>query len=680
MLTIYNATKNNENIVQNAKVGIGFNDEISKNAQLEIRSHDKGLLIPRMATVERDGITTPDNSLLIFNTDTSCFNFYKIDKWKSICGDLGTSEINISDCSSVGFVGNYTAGTFLNNGNFFQITVNVLEPGDYKILVDSKIETGVFFEKTGFFPKAGVYTIQIPGVGTPTKVGNISFDVKINDEITNCKPVLKIEAATASFNSIVFTDADVLYRGQPSIGKKINITVNVVNPGIFNFYTENVNGLTYSASNVNLNTAGVKTVSLYANGNPPTLTGDFQYLINGNGNEDTNSVYATVKVEESNATITSVDCTNSKAYGTYLAKQPLGISNYVSLNVNVGAVGNYSVTISSTTDPEFSFSTTGTFTKTGLNVIKIPGSGTPKVGGAKSFEVKINGKVECILNFSVTSLAINSIILNGAYKTIYGLNSANFGTSGISKANYNAPYLPWTISDYDLKLKINQGKCQVIIIGYDTGTTNYGDKMVNVLAEFIERKGGFVFFQGPENQQNFIKKLIDRLYGSNVVFANRDYKNIDGFVYNAKYNADTTNNPYLNGPFGDIRGKYIRAEGYWSGITPESTPPQLKSLITFSNEGGDARNTLLYGKGLLIGSDNVQFDQLGHNYGASLPYMKVPDPGAATYGKNYWDGANIIKGDLDNHANVTNYLLLGNALDYISKYIDENYNATYKIP
>ncbi len=76
------ATENTESIVQNSQVGIGFTNVIDESAQFEVRSSSKGILIPRMTTGERDIIVNPENSLLIYNTDTSCFNFYKNTKWK----------------------------------------------------------------------------------------------------------------------------------------------------------------------------------------------------------------------------------------------------------------------------------------------------------------------------------------------------------------------------------------------------------------------------------------------------------------------------------------------------------------------------------------------------------------------------------------------------------------------
>ncbi|MFH2141611.1 MAG: hypothetical protein ABIJ97_04255 [Bacteroidota bacterium] len=48
--------------------------------------NNKGLLIPRLTTVQRDAISNPAEALLIFNTDTKCFNVYKSGAWWELCG------------------------------------------------------------------------------------------------------------------------------------------------------------------------------------------------------------------------------------------------------------------------------------------------------------------------------------------------------------------------------------------------------------------------------------------------------------------------------------------------------------------------------------------------------------------------------------------------------------------
>jgi hypothetical protein len=54
------------------------------SAILDVSSTSQGLLIPRMTTVQRDKISSPVLSLLIFNTTTNCFEAYVNGTWYSV--------------------------------------------------------------------------------------------------------------------------------------------------------------------------------------------------------------------------------------------------------------------------------------------------------------------------------------------------------------------------------------------------------------------------------------------------------------------------------------------------------------------------------------------------------------------------------------------------------------------
>jgi hypothetical protein len=56
--------------------GIGINSKLKAadtSAILDVSSTEKGILIPRLSTLERNGITKPATALLIFNTDLKQF-------------------------------------------------------------------------------------------------------------------------------------------------------------------------------------------------------------------------------------------------------------------------------------------------------------------------------------------------------------------------------------------------------------------------------------------------------------------------------------------------------------------------------------------------------------------------------------------------------------------------------
>jgi N-acetylneuraminic acid mutarotase len=55
------------------------------SAVLELRSTNKGFLIPRMTTAQRNAIVNPTNGLQIYNTDDNCIDLYLDAKWAKNC-------------------------------------------------------------------------------------------------------------------------------------------------------------------------------------------------------------------------------------------------------------------------------------------------------------------------------------------------------------------------------------------------------------------------------------------------------------------------------------------------------------------------------------------------------------------------------------------------------------------
>jgi hypothetical protein len=108
----------------NAQVGIGTSTP-SPSSVLDIVATDKGILVPRMSTGERDNIQNPEPGLLIFNTDDLEFNFYRqtsgwkdmSTNFKSVTEATPTTSASITDTAlnSMSIVA--TEGTYLVSFN-----------------------------------------------------------------------------------------------------------------------------------------------------------------------------------------------------------------------------------------------------------------------------------------------------------------------------------------------------------------------------------------------------------------------------------------------------------------------------------------------------------------------------------------------------------------------------------
>ena len=115
-----------------AQENVGISDVSNTpdpSSVLDIFSTSKGLLIPRMTSDERLAILNPSNSLMVFDTDSSCFVFYRSieNQWFSLCdftqgemGPPGDDGVHVQDAvvNGVGdLIVTLTDGTVINAGH-----------------------------------------------------------------------------------------------------------------------------------------------------------------------------------------------------------------------------------------------------------------------------------------------------------------------------------------------------------------------------------------------------------------------------------------------------------------------------------------------------------------------------------------------------------------------------------
>jgi hypothetical protein len=75
-------------------VGIGTTTPNS-SALLDVSSTDKGLLLPRMSTAQRNAIASPATGLIIFNTDDQCTDIFDGNNWIKNCGLKQTGTLAV---------------------------------------------------------------------------------------------------------------------------------------------------------------------------------------------------------------------------------------------------------------------------------------------------------------------------------------------------------------------------------------------------------------------------------------------------------------------------------------------------------------------------------------------------------------------------------------------------------
>jgi hypothetical protein len=97
---------------QSQSIGIGTNNPNPK-AALDIVSTNKGILFPRLTTLQRDAISSPPDGLHIYNTDDHCLNYFDSTNsiWNCFCSSCQTVVINITgNACKIDFYDAYAKG------------------------------------------------------------------------------------------------------------------------------------------------------------------------------------------------------------------------------------------------------------------------------------------------------------------------------------------------------------------------------------------------------------------------------------------------------------------------------------------------------------------------------------------------------------------------------------------
>jgi len=69
-----------------SQIGIGISNP-DASAVLDLTSTNKGVLLPRLTTLQRDAIVNPAEGLTIFNTNENCLEWYNGSYWYNACGN-----------------------------------------------------------------------------------------------------------------------------------------------------------------------------------------------------------------------------------------------------------------------------------------------------------------------------------------------------------------------------------------------------------------------------------------------------------------------------------------------------------------------------------------------------------------------------------------------------------------
>jgi len=107
------------NISYTGQVGVNITTP-DASSTVDITSTSKGLLIPRMTTAQRQAITTPATSLMVFDTNDSRFYFYNSGQWYAV-----NALDRLAGSTAITHTGNITVTGTVTATNFSGVTGTV---------------------------------------------------------------------------------------------------------------------------------------------------------------------------------------------------------------------------------------------------------------------------------------------------------------------------------------------------------------------------------------------------------------------------------------------------------------------------------------------------------------------------------------------------------------------------
>lgn len=191
----------------------------ASSAMLDISSSSKGLLIPRMTKAQRNLIAAPKNGLMVYDSSSASFWFYKQNKWQEMTSNIGVSDSSLnygqtgalasynlnatihntilSDTSGFLYDSGGPAGNYSNNEDY-TVVINsaVANVIGYKIqVISNSLENPFDSLFISSISPIGIYTSTDTLTGTET--GNYSFNngfvlIRFKTNATNTAAGFKI--------------------------------------------------------------------------------------------------------------------------------------------------------------------------------------------------------------------------------------------------------------------------------------------------------------------------------------------------------------------------------------------------------------------------------------------------------------------------------------------------------
>ncbi|WP_426478049.1 hypothetical protein ACP3T3_00780 [Chryseobacterium sp. CBSDS_008] len=322
-----------------AQVGIGTTSPNTKS-MLDIVSTEKGVLMPRMSQAQRDAISpgTIDagrDGLLIYNTDTGCYNYWNIAQsaWVSLCQtacDPSTFADFTIDCNQfpAADTNTYTAGGAVT-GNTITVSVNVTHVGPYSIGIIS--DNGVSYSATGTFSATGTQNVTVANAAGAPSSSTLNFSVKSNGISACTYTKSSVAAASYTYSCSSATVTPSMTEGVQGSGI-VKVPVAVTGTGNIPAINQTINGVVYTFAGITGATSSTTSIDIAYSGTPSTADTDLP-MTNSDGS------VCSIHISHSGVTPAIFSTSSITPHGTYTVATDLTSSNKINVVINVSEPG-----------------------------------------------------------------------------------------------------------------------------------------------------------------------------------------------------------------------------------------------------------------------------------------------------------------------------------------------------
>jgi hypothetical protein len=379
---------------------------------------------------------------------------------------------------------------------------------------------------------------------------------------------------------------------------RVKLIIDVSRAGTYNIKLETTNGYFFAATGV-FATTGLFTVYAYGQGTPIDVQTDNLTIISNDEDNITCSPPLQVTVLPKVATYT-FNCSQSKVRGVYKLQVPLDTTtNYIELSVTVTNLTGGSYEFSTNTVDGIYFHSSGTFPAAPVPAhytVKVYGYGSPTNTKVKTMTITGNsadGATSCDINVvtcyrrkTYASIGTNQYGYTLGPDTMYTPNTRdrsrvwemftepqNFGNletsvvkiEGISSADYKWPHPGYNVTNgwgafTDTvalhNLLFEAPIPDIVFIGYYNATGWTGDTLslavtkMRLIRRYLDM-GGVVI--ANIQLADAAKRMVEGIFNLDYITA----RNPIGHVFTLTGNLD---DPVINGPFGNVNGKYWGAD------------------------------------------------------------------------------------------------------------------------